>query len=100
MRQPDVVIAGGGLAGSVAAAMLARRGIGVLLVDPHEAYPPDFRCEKLDGPQVRLLERTGLAEAVIQAATFDGHAWVARMGRLVEKRPGDQHGIDYDRLVN
>ena len=26
--------------------------------------------------------------------------WVARFGRLVEKRPGDQYGILYDTLVN
>ncbi len=52
MRHTDIVIAGGGLAGSTAAAMLARDGFGVVLVDPHPVYPPDLRCEKLDGPQV------------------------------------------------
>jgi len=100
MRQTDIAIAGGGLAGSLAAAMLGRAGYGVVLVDPHAIYPPDFRCEKLDGPQVRTLQRTGLAEAVLRAATHDRDVWVARMGHLVEKRPSDQHGILYDHLVN
>ena len=59
MRHTDIVIAGGGLAGSTAAAMLARAGIGVTLVDPHKIYPPDLRCEKLDGTQVNILRRNG-----------------------------------------
>src|SRR5262249_4098126 len=100
MRQTDIVIAGGGLAGSTAAAMLARDGYRVVLVDPHAVYPPDLRCEKLDGAQTAILRRTGLAGAVLRAGTFDGGSWVARFGRVIEKREGDQHGILYDTLVN
>jgi 2-polyprenyl-6-methoxyphenol hydroxylase-like FAD-dependent oxidoreductase len=100
MRQTDIVIAGGGLAGSAAAAMLGRAGYGVVLVDPHKTYPPDFRAEKIDGTQAAVLRKTGLADAVLRAATLDGESWVARFGRLIEKRPGDQHGILYDTLVN
>src|ERR1041384_347966 len=100
MRQTDIVLAGGGLAGSCAAAMLGRAGCRCLLVDPHAAYPPDFRAEKLDGTQTAVLRKTGLAEPVLRAATLDGESWVARFGRLVEKRPGDQLGILYDTLVN
>jgi len=96
----DVAIVGGGLAGSLAAAMLGRAGIDAILVDPHTAYPPDFRCEKLDGDQVAILKKTGLAPAVLRATTPDREAWVARKGRLVEKRPGDQQGIYYAPLVN
>jgi 2-polyprenyl-6-methoxyphenol hydroxylase-like FAD-dependent oxidoreductase len=100
MRETDIVIAGGGLAGSTAAAMLARDGFDVVLVDPHAVYPPDLRCEKLDGPQVEMLRRTGLADRVLPAATLDGEIWIARFGRVVEKRPGHQYGILYDTLVN
>ncbi len=100
MRHTDIAIVGGGLAGSTAAAMLGRAGIGAILIDPHTVYPPDFRCEKLDASQVATLRKTGLADAVLRAATHDGESWVVRFGRLVDKRPGDQHGILYDTLVN
>ena len=100
MRQTDIVIAGGGLAGSTAAAMLGRAGYGVVIADPHAVYPPDFRAEKLDSAQVRVLRKTGVADAVLRAATHDGETWIARFGRLLDKRPGDQHGILYDTMVN
>src|SRR5436853_7588727 len=100
MRQTDIVIAGGGLAGSCAAAMLGRAGIAAVLVDPHAVYPPDFRAEKIDGTQAAVLRKTGVGEAVLRAATLDGESWVGRFGHLIEKRPGDQHGILYDTMVN
>ncbi len=100
MRETDVAIVGGGLAGSVAAAMLGNAGINAVIVDPHLVYPPDFRCEKLDGVQVAILRKTGLADDVLRAATPDHECWIARFGRLLDKRPGDQHGIFYAPLVN
>jgi 2-polyprenyl-6-methoxyphenol hydroxylase-like FAD-dependent oxidoreductase len=100
MRGSDVAIVGAGLAGSLAAAMLGRAGIDTVVIDPNPAYPPDFRCEKLDGTQVAILRRTGIADAVLRATTPDHVSWVARFGKLVEKRPGDQEGIFYAPLVN
>jgi 2-polyprenyl-6-methoxyphenol hydroxylase-like FAD-dependent oxidoreductase len=101
LRHTDVVIAGGGLAGSLAAAMLGRAGIDAVLADPHPIYPPDFRCEKIDNIQLQTLRLTGLADAVMAASTPDQECWVARSGRLVDKRPGPcQRGILYDTLVN
>ncbi|HLH12852.1 MAG TPA: NAD(P)/FAD-dependent oxidoreductase [Methylovirgula sp.] len=100
MQNKNVVIIGGGFAGSLAAAMLGRAGIDTALVDPHHEYPPDFRCEKLDGTQVAILQKTGLAEPILRAATWDRESWVARFGRVVDRRPGDQHGIFYTPLVN
>src|SRR3954470_22483590 len=99
MRYTDIAIVGGGLAGSVAAAMLGRAGIPAVLIDPHVVYPPDLRCEKLGGAQMALLCKTGLGEAVQSAACHDGHVWISRFGYLVDKRPSDQYGILYDTLV-
>ncbi len=100
MRQFDVVIVGAGLAGSMSASMIARAGRAVAIVDPNEVYPDEFRCEKIDFRQIEVLHRAGLGHAVLAAATHDKSAWVTRLGRLVEKRPSDQLGIDYGRLVN
>lgn len=96
----DIAIIGGGLAGSTTAAMLGRAGIDTILIDPHETFPPDFRCEKLDSSQVGILRKTGIADEVLAATTADRTFWSARFGQLIEKRAGDQHGIMYDDLVN
>ena len=100
MRETDVAIVGGGLAGSTTAAMLSRAGIRAVLIDPHPTYPPDFRCEKLDASQVALLHKTGLAGPVLRAATSDDEISVARFGRLMDRRPNAQCGFFYDTLVN
>jgi 2-polyprenyl-6-methoxyphenol hydroxylase-like FAD-dependent oxidoreductase len=101
MRYTDIAIVGGGLAGSTAAAMLGRAGISAILIDPHPAYPPDFRVEKLSGfEQVERFRKTGIAEATLQAATNDRQNWIARFGYLLDKRPSQQYGIQYDALVN
>jgi 2-polyprenyl-6-methoxyphenol hydroxylase-like FAD-dependent oxidoreductase len=100
MRDTDIAIVGGGLAGSTAAAMLGRAGIRAVLIDPHAVYPPDFRCEKLDASQVALLQQTGLAGPVLRAATADDEICVARFGRLIDRRPNAQYDLFYDALVN
>jgi 2-polyprenyl-6-methoxyphenol hydroxylase-like FAD-dependent oxidoreductase len=101
MRYTDIAIIGGGLAGSTAAAMLGRAGIATILIDPHPVYPPGLRCEKLSGhEQVERFRKTGIAEAVLGAATHDGENWIARFGVLLDKKPSQQYGIMYDALVN
>ncbi|MGB3274489.1 MAG: NAD(P)/FAD-dependent oxidoreductase [Xanthobacteraceae bacterium] len=100
MWQCDVAIVGGGLAGSLAAAMLGRTGASTVLIDPHPVYPDDFRCEKLDGFQISVLEKTGLADLILPATTHDREVWLARFGYLMDCRPSDQHGIFYNDLVN
>src|SRR5262245_41710044 len=80
--------------------MLGRAGVDAILVDPHAAYPADFRCEKLDASQVALVIKTGLADAVLPAATPDNEIWIARFGRLVDQRPNHQYSLLYETLVN
>jgi 2-polyprenyl-6-methoxyphenol hydroxylase-like FAD-dependent oxidoreductase len=100
MRQTDVLIVGGGLAGSLAAAMLGRKGIASMLVDPHEVYPPELRCEKLDAGQLAILMKTGLGETVLPKTALASDLDVVRFDRLVDRKPGMQRGIMYESLVN
>jgi 2-polyprenyl-6-methoxyphenol hydroxylase-like FAD-dependent oxidoreductase len=100
MKNCDIAIAGAGLAGSTAAAMLGKAGYSVALIDPHDAYPAEFRCEKLDASQVELLRKTGLAELVLRNATLDGEVTIARNGRFLETKKSARYGIIYDTLVN
>jgi 2-polyprenyl-6-methoxyphenol hydroxylase-like FAD-dependent oxidoreductase len=101
MKYTDIAIIGGGLAGSTAAAMLGRAGISAILVDPHPVYPFDFRVEKLSGEeQIDRFRKTGLAEAILRAATHDTENWIARFGWLLDKKPSQQYGIMYDALIH
>jgi 2-polyprenyl-6-methoxyphenol hydroxylase-like FAD-dependent oxidoreductase len=100
MRQTDVLIVGGGLAGSLAGAMLGRKRIAAILVDPHEVYPPELRCEKLDGGQVAILMKTGIGDAVLPHTAIAGDLDVVRFDRLLDRKPGLQRGIMYDSLVS
>jgi len=101
VRQTDIAIIGGGLAGSTAAAMLGRAGVSAILIEPHRLHPPELRCEKIGGQQqIDRLARTGLRDAVFNAATHDQEIWLARFGRVIDKRPSQQHGFLYETLVN
>jgi 2-polyprenyl-6-methoxyphenol hydroxylase-like FAD-dependent oxidoreductase len=96
----DVAIIGGGLAGATAAAMLGRAGVAAVLIDPHAEQRPEFRCEKLDDSQLALLRLTGLADDVLPQACVDGQVWVARYGRLIDRKPSGRAGVMYHDLVN
>src|SRR5574341_1595494 len=61
---PDVIIVGAGPAGSTLATLLARRFIGMLLLDK-ATFPREKTCgDYLSPGTVRLLDRLGLLEAV------------------------------------
>ncbi len=100
MRETDIAIVGGGMAGATAAAMLARMGQSAVLIDPHETYPADFRCEKMDASQIELLKKTGLADVILGAVDNTDTIWISRHGRIIEKRPTHQCSASYDRMVN
>ncbi len=96
----DVAIVGAGLAGATAAAMLGRAGHSAILIDPHPEQRQEFRCEKLDDSQLALLRLTGLADDVLPHACVEGQVWVARYGRLIDRKPSLRAGILYHDLVN
>lgn len=100
MRQTDILIVGGGLAGSLAAAMLGHKGIATMLVDPHEVYPAELRCEKLDAGQLAILAKTDLSHAILPRTALASELDVVRFDRLLDRKPGLQRGIMYESLVN
>ncbi|HVZ29550.1 MAG TPA: FAD-dependent monooxygenase [Asticcacaulis sp.] len=77
----DVAIVGGGFAGSLLALVLARRGLSPLVIDLHDPYPHQFRCEKFSLEQIDALTALGAADA-FTASELSGH------------------GLRYDRMVN
>lgn len=96
----DIVIIGAGIAGSTAAALLARQGYDCALISMHEHFPPDFRAEKIGEPQMQVLDRGGLG-AVARAASvrFEG-AWLHRFGYLAERGTDIEYACDYADLMN
>lgn len=99
VHQTDVVIVGGGLSGSLAAAVLGRAGHRVVLVDIHAVYPALFRVEKLAGDQVETLRRLGLLEPLAASATPFEQVLNVRRGRVVDRTYGQHYGIMYADMV-
>src|SRR3954469_1226667 len=80
----DIAIVGGGLAGSLAAAVLARAGHRVVLIDKREVYPEEFRVEKLAGQQLDILRRLGFIDELAAAACHYGRVLNIRDGKVVD----------------
>jgi 2-polyprenyl-6-methoxyphenol hydroxylase-like FAD-dependent oxidoreductase len=62
--QPDVLIIGAGPAGSMSAALLARRGFKVLMLE-RQKFPRFSIGESLLACSIALLEEAGMVEAVM-----------------------------------
>ncbi len=99
IRRTDVAIVGGGIGGSLVAAMLGKAGIDAVLIDIHKDFPRDFRCEKLDAGQIAILNKTGLTDAVFRASTSAPTLTVVRMGLVREKKNNGERYFYYDDLV-
>ncbi|HLF23825.1 MAG TPA: FAD-dependent monooxygenase, partial [Burkholderiales bacterium] len=96
----DVAVVGGGMAGSLAATLLGRKGYRVALIDIHAVYPPDFRCEKVARDQPDLLRGIDMLDCVTAVSTPISQMYVARHGRFVECRPSAEYGFLYETVVN
>lgn len=95
----DVAIVGGGLAGSLAAAVLTRAGHRVALIDRRAVYPEEFRVEKVAGQQVDILRRLGfIGELEAIACSYDSVLNI-RDGQVVDVSGGVSYGLPYARLV-
>ena len=95
----DVAIVGGGLAGSLAAAVLTRAGHKVALIDKRAVYPEEFRVEKLGGKQIEILQRLGLLDAFAKEACAFDTVLNIRRGKVVDISRGTSYGLHYAPLV-
>ena len=82
----DVAIVGGGFAGALMALVLARQGFNPVVIDPHDVYPQDFRCEKFSQAQASGLQALGVADVFAPL--------LGRGDNLIRR------GLRYDQMVN
>ncbi|TFV42015.1 FAD-dependent monooxygenase [Bradyrhizobium frederickii] len=95
----DVAIVGGGLAGSLAAAVLARAGHRVALIDKRAVYPDEFRVEKIGGHQLAMLRKLGFLDALDKVACRYDQVLNIREGKVVDVSVGQAYGFPYADLV-
>lgn len=69
-----ILIVGGGMAGSLLALVLGRRGLPVTIIDPRRDPPAMFRNEKLGREQIELLKDLG-ALSCFEAACWPEGAY-------------------------
>ena len=96
----DVVIVGAGFAGSLAALVLAHRGVRVAVVDRHRVYPQEFRCEKFSSAQLALLDELGVLDCFTGLAHRFGRVLLAREGGPIGVRMIEERGLTYSDMVN
>lgn len=95
----DIAVVGGGLAGSLAAAVLARAGHRVALVDKRAIYPDEFRVEKIGGHQLDLFRKLGFLDALEDVACRYDRVLNIREGKVVDVSVGLAYGFPYADLV-
>jgi 2-polyprenyl-6-methoxyphenol hydroxylase-like FAD-dependent oxidoreductase len=96
----EILVIGGGISGTLAAAILARAGYCVCLIDRNEVYPPDFRAEHLDGPMVGQLRRLGFLDDLTLGLYRGETVALARHGRVIHSATTVNYGLPYETLVN
>jgi 2-polyprenyl-6-methoxyphenol hydroxylase-like FAD-dependent oxidoreductase len=96
----DVLVVGSGISGTLAASLLGRAGYRVCLIDRHAVYPPDFRAEHLDGPQIAQLRRLGFLDELTDDLFQGDTVALAKSGRVIATAPRENYGLRYEALVN
>lgn len=95
----DIAIVGGGLAGSLAAAVLARAGHCVALIEKRAVHPDEFRVEKIGGHQLAMLRKLGFLDALKTIACRYDQVLNIREGKVVDVSVGQAYGFSYADLV-
>ncbi|MFO1133750.1 MAG: FAD-dependent monooxygenase [Rhodoblastus sp.] len=99
-RSFDVVIVGGGAAGTAAACALGSGGVNAAIIDLHEVCPPDFKADKVAGDQIGLMRRLGLFDALVSAGVRSNNVVNMRRGRVLDRHGSCEYNLPYEDLVN
>ena len=94
----DVVIVGGGIAGSALATVLARGGLGVMVLEQQRAYADRVRGEYMANWGVGIAQRLGLYDALEQAGGSVPH-WAVQYDEFMPPEEAVQHKLDTDEMV-
>ncbi len=98
--QADVVIVGAGLAGSLAALVLARQGKRVAIIDHHAVFPKEFRCEKLSPRQMALMRQLDVLDCLSAVTRQFNEIVVVRGGKSTDIQRQEERGLAYSDMVN
>lgn len=96
----EIIVVGAGLAGVTAAAVLARQGRRVILVDPRPSCLPLFRGEKLEPNQAEMLDKLGLLDHLLPQTRRIREVWGGYNGRCFKIFPLKQYSMYYSDMVN
>ncbi len=66
VQETDCCIVGGGPAGAVLSLLLARQGIGVMLLEAHRDFDRDFRGDTLQPSAMEIMAEMGLADRLLE----------------------------------
>jgi menaquinone-9 beta-reductase len=91
----DAVIAGAGPGGATAAAVMARAGLKVLLLDKAASFPRDKVCgDAISGKSVDVMKRLGMIEPLLAAEQID--SW----GVTFSGPAGDEVAIPFTKALD
>ena len=96
----DVVIVGAGMAGAIAAFVLGKAGIRVVLIDSAESQAPVFKAEKIEPDQATLLRALGVMDIVLPECRRIHRIACGQNGRIWGYLEIEQYGCSYHDLVN
>ena len=83
-EETDCCIVGGGPAGLMLALLLARRGVGVTLLEAHKDFDREFRGNTINPSAMEVLGRLGLVEQVLRLRHAKVHRFTLQAGERRE----------------
>lgn len=96
----EVVIVGAGMAGAVAAFVLGKAGISVVLIDSTVQQAPVFKAEKIEPDQAELLRTFGMMNLLLPECKRIHRIACGQRGRIWGYLDVEQYGCAYHALVN